>query len=92
MKFMTIYEVKMNIVILCGKLQEGVEFNFIYDSKYVSIAKGSLILNSKNIVNIYGYDEIADYMYQNEDKIIWAEGKVRENGVEIKEITNRKIY
>ena len=78
----------MNIVILCGKLQEGVEFNFIYDSKYVSIAKGSLILNSKNIVNIYGYDEIADYLYQNEDRFIWAEGEAREDGVKVKEIFN----
>lgn len=77
----------MNIVILCGKLQEGVEFNFIYDSKYVSIVKGSLILKDKNVVDIYGYDDIADFLYRNEGKFIWIEGEGREDGVEVKKIT-----
>ena len=78
----------MNIVILCGKLQKKVEFNFIYDSKYVSIARGSLILKDKNVVDIYGYDDIADFLYRNEDKLIWIEGSIRENGVELKSILN----
>ena len=73
----------MNIVILCGKIQKKVEFNFIYNSKYVSIARGKLILKDKNVVDIYGYDDIADFLYRNEDKFIWIEGSVREDGVEI---------
>ncbi len=77
----------MNIAILCGTLQKNVEFNFIYNNKHVSIGKGKLILNSENTVNIYGYDEIADYLYQNEGRFIWAEGEARENGVEVKKIT-----
>ena len=78
----------MNIVILCGKIQKKVEFNFICDSKYVSIARGSLILKDKNVVDIYGHDDIADFLYRNEDKLIWIEGSIRENGVELKSILN----
>ncbi len=44
------------------------------------------MLNSENTVNIYGYDEIADYLYQNEGRFIWAEGEARENGVELNRI------
>lgn len=73
----------MNIVILCGKLQKKVEFNFIYDSKYVSIARGSLILKDKNVVDIYGYDDIADFLYRNEGEFIWIEGSIREDRVEV---------
>ena len=77
----------MNIVVLCGEIQNDVEFNFIYNNKQVSIAKGEIILNNGDIVNIYGYDDIADFLYQNEGKFIWVEGKVRNDGVEIKKIS-----
>ena len=46
--------------------------------KHTSIAKCRVKLLNNCIVEIYGYDEIADYMYSNfkENKIITIEGKL----------------
>ena len=75
-------------VILSYLIKEKDKKVKVYDSKYVSIAKGKLILKDKNVVDIYGYDDIADFLYRNEDKLIWIEGSIRENGVELKSILN----
>lgn len=32
-------------------------------------------LNNGSIVDIYGYDEIADYLYSRNLEYIWGEGK-----------------
>ena len=80
----------MNIVIICGKIVSEIDFKFIYDRyknikiehkekyKHTSIAKCKVKLLNNSIVEIYGYDEIADYMYRNfkENQIIALEGNL----------------
>ena len=80
----------MNIVIICGKILSKIDFKFIYDRyknikieykekyKHTSIAKCKVKLLNNSIVEIYGYDEIADYMHRNfkENQIIALEGKL----------------
>ena len=46
--------------------------------KHTSISKCKVKLLNNSIVEIYGYDEIADYMYRNfkENQIIALEGKL----------------
>ena len=65
----------MNLVFIIGKVVSNVEYNFIYDKyktnscnekyKHIAIAKVKIQILNKSIVNIYGYDNIADYMYRN---------------------------
>ena len=65
----------MNIVFIMGKVVTNVEYNFIYDRykinncnekyKHTSIAKVKIETLNKSIINIYGYDNIADDMYRN---------------------------
>lgn len=70
----------MNIVMLSGKIVSDINFNFIYNKdkkeKYTSIAMCKLQLNNGSIVDAYGYDEIADYLYSHDLKYIWFEGKI----------------
>ena len=56
------------------------------------VSEGFVIKEGRNeeIVNIYGYDDIADFLYQNEGKFICIEGKVRNYGVEIRKIKVKK--
>ena len=75
----------MNLVIVLGKIASNVEFKFIYNrysSKELkdktSIATCRIELLNKSIVKVYGYDNIADYMYRNlkvNDSIL-IEGKL----------------
>lgn len=75
----------MNLVIVLGKIVSNVEFKFIYNrysSKELkdktSIATCRIELLNKSIVKVYGYDNIADYMYRNlkvNDSIL-IEGKL----------------
>ena len=88
----------MNIVVICGTIISEVEFNFIYDryrcvnSKkekadlemyiHTSVAKCKIELNNGSVIQIHGYDEIADFMYRNlkEKDVVWIEGALGENG------------
>ncbi len=69
----------MNMVIICGKIISKMEFKFIYDRyknnkekknkndeiyKHISIARCKIKLSNNSIIEIYGYDNIADYMYR----------------------------
>lgn len=76
----------MNIVIIYGKVIEKIDFKFIYDrynnkNKHISIAKSKLKLMNNSIVEIYGYDEMADYIYRNlkNEMYIIVEGKIDSN-------------
>ena len=70
----------MNIVIIYGEIMSNIDFRFIYDRfkrnntnketySHTSIAKCKMRLINGSIVNVYGYDNVADYMYRN-----WKEG------------------
>lgn len=87
----------MNIIILYGQIIDNIDFKFIYN-KYAkslekknktSIAKCKIELENGSIVKMYGYDEIADFMYRKLQKnnSILIEGSLDSNGdVECKTI------
>ncbi len=77
----------MNIVIISGKIVSTIEFKFIYDrygkkSKYTSIASCHLKLDNESIIKIYGYDEMADFMYRklNLEDITICSGSIDKEG------------
>ena len=83
----------MNVVVIYGKIVSKIEFKFIYDRykntnkkenyienkyKHTSIAKCMLKLQNDSVIEIYGYDSIADYMYKylKENESVLVEGKI----------------
>ena len=76
---------------ISGKIVSEVDFNFIYNKnkkeKHTSIAMCKLKLDDDSIIDVYGYDEVADFLYQNSTANVWAEGTIDINMmVEIIEI------
>ena len=82
----------MNVVVIYGKIVSKIEFKFIYDRykekdnikekyKHTSIAKCKIKLQNESILDIYGYDEVADYMYRyiKENDNIFLEGRIDGN-------------
>ena len=83
----------MNIVIISGTVVTEVDFKFIYDRyvtdkenaeryKHISVAKFKAKLLNGSVVEVYGYDNIADYMYRNlkvNDNLL-IEGKLNSLG------------
>ena len=88
----------MNIVVICGKIISEVEFNFIYDRyrevssekeksslemyMHTSVAKCKIELSNGSVIQIQGYDEVADFMYRHlkEKDVVWLEGALGGNG------------
>ena len=82
----------MNIVMISGKIVSEIDFNFIYNKdkkeKHTSIAMCKIQLNNGSIIDVYGYDEIADYIYSHNLEYIGFEGKIDSNMmVEIKKLS-----
>ena len=73
----------MNIVIISGKIISDIDFNFIYNKdkkeKHTSIAVCKIKLENKSMINVYGYDEIADILYKNDFEYIYVEGRIDNN-------------
>ena len=56
----------MNEVFIMGKVITEVKFDFILNSKHISIARfGVITVCDKQEIEIIAYDEIADYIYAN---------------------------
>ena len=88
----------MNIVVICWKIISEVEFNFIYDRyrevssekeksslemyMHTSVAKCKIELSNGSVIQIQGYDEVADFMYRHlkEKDVVWLEGALGGNG------------
>ena len=83
----------MNLVIIYGIVVTNVDFKFIYDrfcsdkgniEKYnhVSIASCKLKLLNESVIEIYGYDNVADFMIRklNKENSIIIEGSLDNNG------------
>ena len=88
----------MNIVVILGKVVSEVEFNFIYDRyisvnsekekaglemyMHTSVAKCKIELSNNSVIEIQGYDDVADFMYRHlkEKDVVWLEGALGENG------------
>lgn len=73
----------MNIVIICGKIISKIDFKFIYhkdkQEKHTSIAICKLQIDNNTIIEVYGYDEVADTLYRSYLRTIWCEGSMEEN-------------
>ena len=72
----------MNVCNLLGKIIENVSFDFIYKGKAVSIARSKILCGS-SVIDIYGYDNVADYMYRNINvgDIVYIYGNISKFGV-----------
>ena len=84
----------MNIVIISGEIVSSIDFNFIYrkdkKEKHTSIAMGKLKLDNGSIIDIYGYDDIADTLYSSESAYLLIEGKLDHHMmVEVLQIINK---
>ena len=55
----------MNICFCIGKIISVINFDFILNSKNISIAIFDIQLLNGSIIKVKGYNEIADYCYQN---------------------------
>ena len=56
----------MNKVFIIGKVITEVKFDFILNSKHISIARfGVITVRDKQEIEIMAYDEMADYIYAN---------------------------
>ena len=64
----------MNEVFIIGKVITEVKFDFILNSKHISIARfGVATMCDKQEINVIAYDKMADYIYANlkhEDVVI----------------------
>lgn len=85
----------INLCFISGKIIEEVEFKFIYNprtkslsKKHTTIAIIKLQLENEGIVEMQGYDEIADFIYRNMQKgsLVIIYRKLRERHVEILQI------
>ncbi len=57
----------INMCFLIGKIVSEIEFDFILNSKNISIVNFLLELNNKSVISIKGYNKIADFCYSKLD-------------------------
>jgi len=71
----------MNLCFLIGKVVSEIKFDFILNSKDISIARFSIELENKSVVVVKGYNEIADYCYKNliTGSIVVIQGSLNSN-------------
>ncbi len=71
----------MNLCMLIGKIISNIKFEFIINSKNVSIVQFDIQLNNNSIVKIKAYNEIADLCYRELIKgdIIYVLGEINSN-------------
>ncbi len=85
----------MNICFLLGKVISEPTFDFLYKCKNISISSFCLKTRNGNIVQIFGYDEIADFLYShlviNDD--VYVEGYLTsfKNNISVNIININKI-
>ncbi len=58
----------MNLGFFIGKIVSDIQFDFILNSKNISIARFKLELENKSIIKIKAYNELADYCYKKLEK------------------------
>lgn len=87
----------MNVCILHGKIVSEINFMFVYNSRaHNSVVQfemeidytGSTKKLRKQVLQIRGYDDLADKMYSeyNKDNIITIQGRLTSNYIEIIEV------
>ena len=81
----------MNEVYLIGKIIKLGEFRFIYGDVLVhkSLIKLWIETVDKNIIECWGYDDIADRILRNDFEMVMLRGEIKSKGyVVIKNIEN----
>ena len=74
-------KVVMNLCFLMGKINSEINFNFILNSKNISVASFELEINVDSKVEVKAYDEMADWCYQNlaRKDIVLIQGELNSN-------------
>ncbi|MCI9038692.1 MAG: hypothetical protein HFJ29_02245 [Clostridia bacterium] len=82
----------INLCFLSGKIKNEIDLKFIYNQKTKSLSKKhtsivliDLEIEREQIIKLYAYDEIADWIYQNIQKgdSIYIQGNIKEKGIKI---------
>jgi len=82
----------INLCFLSGKIKNEIDLKFIYNQKTKSLSKKhtsivliDLEIEREQIIKLYAYDEIADWIYQNIQKgdSIYIQGNIEERGIKI---------
>lgn len=84
----------MNLCFAIGKIISEIEFEFIINSKNISVAMFEIELSNKSIIKVNGYNEIADICYQNlaKGEIVTIYGSLNnEMEIVINEIESKNI-
>ncbi len=79
----------MNECFLIGKIVSDIKYNFIIKSKNKAVAEFKITTLDNNMIEVYGYNEVADKCYSKlkEGDIILINGEIRSNGkLELKTI------
>lgn len=79
----------MNEVFIIGKIITEVKFDFILNSKHISVSRFKIMtIYDKQEINITAYDEMADYVYVNikQGNFVMINGYLRNNEVVLKSI------
>lgn len=73
----------MNICFFKGRIITEIEFDFLYNSRSVSIAIFKVELSNKSTITIKAYDDLADFCYCNlkTNQIIFIQGEIISNEV-----------
>lgn len=77
----------MNEVFIIAKVISNVEFNFILNSKNISLSQFEVItITNKQRINIVAYNELADYVYQNikQGNTVFINGYISSNKLVVK--------
>ena len=79
----------MNEVFIIGKVITEVKFDFILNSKHISIARfGVITVRDEQEIEIMAYDEMADYIYANlkHEDVVIINGYLEYNKVILEDI------
>lgn len=68
----------MNLCFLIGKIISDIKFEFIWNSKNISVTQFMIEVNKNCIIKVKAYDEIADWCYQKlvKSDTIAIQGKI----------------
>lgn len=74
----------MNLCFLIGKIISDIEFQFVLNSKDISIARFEIELTNKSVIRVKAYNEMADWCYKNliKNNVIAIYGEI-DNKMEI---------
>ena len=79
----------MNLCFIIGKIISEIKYDFVIDSKNISIIRFKVKILEGSIINVIGYDNIADWCYRklSIDDNIFLEGMINtKENIEINKI------